>query len=182
VTLGAPGALSSDPDGAADFDGVDDHVEVGDVHDFAGTAPFSVGFWFRKDASSATDWIRLVDKHRTTAPRDGWVFALDPGSQKVLFERWGGGTQSSLASSTVTASARWYHVVGTYDGTHMRLYVDGRLEATASSSVAMADTALPLRFARSAMAASYFDGRIDEVAIYGVAMTSGQVQDHHDAR
>ena len=182
VTLGAAGALTTDSDKAASFDGVDDFVAIGDVHDFAGTAPFSVEFWLKKDVASTSDYIRLVDKHKTAAPRDGWVFAIDPGTQKILFERWGAGNQDSFASSTATQTGRWYHLVGTYDGTSMRLYIDGALEATRTSSASMGNTTVPLRIARSADAASYFDGTIDEVAIYNSALTGGQIQSHYDAR
>ena len=46
----------------------------------------------------------------------------------------------------------------------------------------MGNTTLPLRIARSADVGSYFDGAIDEVAIYNGAPSSAQVQDHYNPR
>ena len=186
VTLGGGGALLSDSNGAPSFDGVDDYVEIGDVYDFAGTAAFSIEFWIKKDVQEATKWARLIDKHKVTTPRDGWVFSVAPDTAGkpgvILFERWGGGTQHSMASSTVTAVGTWYHVVGTYDGATMRLYVNGVLESSRASSVAMSDLTVPLRIAASAEGGSNFDGTIDEVAIYNVALTGAQVLQHFNAR
>lgn len=45
ATVNQPGALGTDGDRAAGFDGSDDYVSPGDVLDFTGTAPFTVEAW-----------------------------------------------------------------------------------------------------------------------------------------
>lgn len=187
-TLGAAGGLAHDADKATTFDGSTGYVNIGDVYDFAGTTSFSVEFWVKKNVQEATSWARLVDKHQLTPVRDGWTTSIAPNSDtfgnagKILFERWGNGSQSNVVGTTATAVGTWYYVVATYDGSTLRLYVNGSLEASAASSVSMSDTTAPLRIAASAGGGSNFNGTIDDVAIYNVALTAAQIQAHYDAR
>lgn len=189
VALGQPDALPNSANTAAAFDGVDDYAEMGDAYDFAGTVPFSIEFWMKKDVQQATVYSRLVDKGTIPAPRTGWDSAIVPNSDagnagRILFERWSSGTANVAMSTTVTAIGTWYHVVATYDGANIRLYVNGVLESTQASTIAMADTTVPLRLAGNpaAIGGGYLDGSLDEVAIYNVALSAAQVLEHYQGR
>ncbi len=187
VTLNQTGALSGDADKAASFDGVDDYVNVGDVYDFAGTASFSVEAWFKKDVNAASTYMRVVDKNNWNSPRNGWQLEIQPESEgadarKIGFSRWAGGSTNYAMSTTLTGTGTWYHVVGTYDGTNLRIYVNGVLEATTASSLSMPGNALPLRIGQSAAGYEFFDGTIDDVAIYSSALGASAIQEHYWAR
>ena len=74
---------------------------------------------------------------------------------------------------------RWHHVVGTYDGKEMRLYVDGELKATSTSQKG------PIAYPKNA----YFDigvyhddnefyktkGLLHEVCVYDRALSEKEI-------
>jgi hypothetical protein len=83
----------------------------------------------------------------------------------------------------------WHHLCGVYDGESYRLYRDGELiaqqvdavapmrveEAWAIGSRGMPDRTMPEEFDPR-----YFDGMIDEVRIYGRALSAFEVRALYD--
>ena len=60
----------------------------------------------------------------------------------------------------------------------MKLYLNGVLQESTASSRSLADNATAFRVGGNG---DPFAGRIDEVAIYGTALTRTRVQAHYDA-
>jgi hypothetical protein len=176
-----------DANNAVSFDAANDFVTMGDVHDFAGTASFSTEFWMRSNTGNEEDYRRVVAKERygSATSRGGWGFTLYPlshtDSNRIYFQRWDGAAGGNSAKSTTSLQpGTWYHIVGTYDGTNMRLYVNGVLERTTASSISVENHTSGLRFGRGDTCGCY-GGLIDEVAVYGTALTATQVLDHYNA-
>ncbi len=81
--------------------------------------------------------------------------------------------------TTVRSRNAWYYLVGTYDGTNLRLYVNGALVATSSASYAPAtseDT-----FIGRDWNTNYWAGTIDEPAIYSTALSASRIAAHYEA-
>lgn len=69
---------------------------------------------------------------------------------------------------------RWYHLVGTYDGDMLRVYVDGVLKGTRAVSAPIDDDKLPLRIG-SDDSGKYFNGAMDEVCIWDRPLTESEI-------
>ncbi|MBL7836678.1 MAG: LamG domain-containing protein, partial [Bacteroidetes bacterium] len=86
----------------------------------------------------------------------------------------GGAVDGSLPSTN-----RWYHLVVTRDSNYYRIYLDGCLKATSSST----SGALPYyggsnfdaRIGCRERGSWYFDGAIDDVGIYSCALSAAEV-------
>nr|WSW70712.1 PA14 domain-containing protein [Streptomyces sp. NBC_00995] len=78
---------------------------------------------------------------------------------------------------------RWYHVVGVRSGDEIRLYVDGRLAATSAAGTADVSTgALSVGRAKwSGGNTDFWNGSVDQVAVYDRALTADEVSALHDA-
>jgi hypothetical protein len=91
------------------------------------------------------------------------------------------GTQPSLVRHSVTAKNlrlnEWIHVAGTYDGTDMKCYVDGQLEAsdTVGSFTISQDTNDLAIGNRSDEDDRPFLGKIDDVRVYAIALTEPEI-------
>jgi len=158
---------------ALSFDGVDDYVEIGDVLGFEGTAPFSVTLWVFDGGSNGV-WARLVSKENITAPRQGWLIVRDANVNQYKFERWRDGTANSVAVSYTPN--QWNFIAFTYNGSHMKSYLNGILINTISSTLSLISTGTPLRLGRISNGASSFNGLIDEVRIYNRALNDDEIE------
>jgi hypothetical protein len=89
------------------------------------------------------------------------------------------GVQVVALSTTTIAVGQVYAVAATYDGTTMKLYVNGQLESTQSAGFALDYGTEPLWFATSGQ--SYYDGRfagtLDEVSLYNRALDPEEIED-----
>src|SRR5205807_5731550 len=92
------------------------------------------------------------------------------------------GTRKRLqAPSGTVVAGQTYHVVGTYDGTTRRLYVNGAEVATGALTGAATATTNPLYMASWNGGAEVLKGTIDEVAVYSTALTAARVSAHYAA-
>jgi hypothetical protein len=188
VTLGSPGALAGDDDTAATFDGQSGRVSVGDVLDFTGLVPYSVEAWIRPTEVD-DGYRRFVSKHAFASPggeRQGWelwVHATGSGDTlQIGFERVRDGLFDTASSITSLAPGNWMHVVGAFDGSTLRLYLDGSPAASTSVLRGLVDRSTPLTIGVMSTATdSFFGGGIDEVAIYPTALSEERVRLHHEA-
>ncbi|HZE56783.1 MAG TPA: Ig-like domain-containing protein [Chthoniobacterales bacterium] len=69
----------------------------------------------------------------------------------------------------------WTHVTGTYDGTTLKLYVNGILDNSEMFSTTPATTGQPVTIGLRGTSQYPFNGLIDEVEVFDHALTDGQV-------
>ncbi len=79
------------------------------------------------------------------------------------------------------ATDRPTHVVATYDGATMHLFVDGELVASQASTRDLRDTPFAFRLGTTADGSNPFEGSIGAAAVYDVALSEGVVAEHHAA-
>ena len=87
-----------------------------------------------------------------------------------------GGSDVALNGAGVLPVNTWTHLAATYDGTTMRLYVNGVQVASQAQTGAMAASTNPLQIGGDSLYGQFFQGTIDEVRIYNVALTAAQIQ------
>ncbi|MEM0541136.1 BspA family leucine-rich repeat surface protein [Flavobacterium sp. j3] len=78
-------------------------------------------------------------------------------------------------STAVLNTSQWYHVGAVYNGSTVKLYLNGVMVASGAATGSIASAALTL--GKNPIADSnYFRGKIDEVRIFNVALTDLQFQ------
>ena len=70
----------------------------------------------------------------------------------------------------------WSHLALTYDGTALRLYVNGTLAGSLSYTGGLTTSANPLQIGGDSIYGQFFSGLIDEVRVYNIALTPAQIQ------
>jgi hypothetical protein len=86
-----------------------------------------------------------------------------------------GGINRTAEGSNIGVNT-WTHVAGTYDGTTLRLFVNGTQVASLSVSGAMPGSTGPLRIGGNSIWGEHFRGRIDEVRVYNRALSAAELQ------
>ena len=78
-------------------------------------------------------------------------------------------------------SVGWYHIVGTYDGANLKLYVNNVLTQTSASTTASVSSALGIRFMRRWDNPEYWGGYLAIIRIYNRALSATEVTTNYAA-
>lgn len=157
---------------AFSLDGANDNVSVPDSPAFSFSHAIGIAGWIKTTAG--------VDRYIATKHEDSFYFAVGGGAvapHKLSF--WLNGVSSSwFAGSTSVDDGQWHHVAATYDGSTMRVYVDGHLDGSAArtGTIQAGGSAILIGARSDGSNASNFPGEIDELAIYNRALGSAEVQ------
>jgi len=170
---------------ALSFDG-GDRVEVPDSVSLNPTTGLTVEAWLKWDIDPATgdQWANVVDKDKDNGYQLQFSGTSKAGPVNNAFEF---AVKTDVErrfvwSNTSVQSGRWYHVVGTYSAAEksIRIYANGVLESTMLiNGTTVNPTVLPLtmgcRQKSLGVYDRYFHGSIDEVYIYGRALSQTEV-------
>jgi hypothetical protein len=86
------------------------------------------------------------------------------------------GDERTAAGTGALPLNTWSHLAATYDGAALRLYVNGALVRTTAYAGSIATSASPLRIGGNSVWPEWFKGLIDDVRVYGRALTGSEIQ------
>jgi hypothetical protein len=180
VHLAAAGAIANDPDTAAAFDGATGYIDGGDTFAFAGSQPFSLEAWVRSQAMSGYGGVFSREDTSGGPPSEGYLTFVSPGDGVYGLQRLDGNNLTSVPSTSSASTSHYDHVVATYDGTTMTLYVNGVAEnmLTASFPIAGATNHFVVG-AEAGGGEDFFDGALDEIAVYDHVLSAPRVNAHY---
>jgi hypothetical protein len=157
---------------ALSFDGVDESwVTVPDSPSLRMSTGMTVSAWVRPDT---------VDGWRTVLMKDH-----SPGSSYGLYASNGRTPSTWLANvedhtivdgTTPLAPGTWTHLAATYDGSTVRLFVNGAEAASAPRTEDLLDSGGDLHIGGNGTWGEFFEGTIDEVRVYNRAQPAHEIQ------
>ncbi|MCU1437731.1 MAG: cell surface protein [Naasia sp.] len=184
VSFGSAGAIVGDADGAATFSG-ESSGTTSTQGWLPGTNRFALEAWFRTSSSTGGK-ILGFNGSSTGAGRthDREIF-LDAGG-RLYFAVNNGAERTISSPSAGYNDGRWHHVASSLGADGMRLYVDGQLVGSNTAvTTAMGITGY-WRVGGDGATTSptqvldpWFDGQIDDVAVYGAPLAAADVAAHH---
>ena len=177
-TRGAAGAITGDTDPATTFSG----TTTSGATPTAVTAPsmFTEEAWVNTTSTAGGKIVGFGNKATgSSSSYDRHLYMATNG--RVSFGVSNNGTKYTVTSAAALNDGQWHHLVGSFDGSGMTLYVDGvRVGRSAATTTATSYTGY-WRVGGDATwsGAAYLKGAIDDVAIYPAALTPTQVLKHY---
>jgi hypothetical protein len=167
---------------ALDFDGIDDHVDVGSL-DVPGSALTLAAWIYPEDlANCVANDCRVLSKATGTAEADHtfMLSTIQSGADTRLRFRLktDGVTTTLIASSGNLPEDTWVHVAAVYDASAMLLYLNGnQVGSTGKTGSLTTNAAVPVWVGGNPPNATErpWDGVIDEVRIYDRALSAAEI-------
>ncbi|WSE16930.1 LamG domain-containing protein [Streptomyces sp. NBC_01397] len=147
---------------------------------------WSLEVWFKLESGRVThsDIIQTFDANNECALFIWDSTGTDANKLKV-FHKGSGGARQTFTSTMAFTDTNWHHVVVVKEGAPgtLRVYIDGVQNGTVPSQVQNYGSTTPFRIAAYGDTANNenFLGTIDEVAVYGSALSAQRVSDHYTA-
>jgi uncharacterized repeat protein (TIGR03803 family) len=156
---------------ALSFDGVRDWVSVGDHSDLDVRNGVTMMAWVNPRELSGSNTILMKETRNSLAYA---LSATDSASHGVVNIS---GDQKSVSSLGALAPNTWTHIAVTYSGTNLRFYVNGVEvnKRALSGRIAIGNGELRIG-GNSVWDDQFFNGLIDEVRIYGSAISQADIQ------
>ncbi len=161
------------------FDSDDDRVVIPHREEFnASSGGFTVHLWVRGLMNQPAGIALLAEKYHGWGT--GWALQLTSGNGTVRWAIGDGSGFPEVSSTLGVLDGVFHHVAGTWDGSTMRLYVDGLFQAATSLTVAAPNTG-PLNLGFWWFEPRNFRGQLDEVAIHSRALSASEIAAVHAA-
>lgn len=152
---------------AFSFDGVDDRIEVPDRAAFHFTSAMTVSAWVKPSRTTGSQ--TLVSKWYSP---DSYMLMIEDGNYRFSVTLSNG---QSLSVSALAPLNQWAHVAGVFNGSMIRLYLNGAQVASAAAVGTLRDSPRPIAIGNHPSWNAYA-GLLDEVRLYNSALSATQVR------
>ena len=142
------------------------------------TGPITISAWVKPESSVAGEYKQITSKVGTSG-NYSYDFFVSP-TNYVTFRMSTNGTTiaQTVVGNTQLTNGVWYHVAAVYDQTDIRIYLNGVLDMTpVAETGAIYDSTVQFRIGNDPTGGQYFDGVIDDVAVFSRALSSTEIGD-----
>ena len=181
VVLGVPGALAGDSNTAMGFNGANSYVSVPDAANLDFGGDFTVEAWAKPNSLSGIGGAVVHKGGSTGYPVWQYRMSITSGN-KWRGTVFVGNTNITVTDTGTPSTTAWSHLVMTKAGSTLTLYVNGAAVATTTVAGIVNTSTGILAIGRTGGSSSdYFNGQIDEVAVYPTALPAARIGAHYAA-
>lgn len=160
-----------------ELDGVDGYVEVPHSEDL-NLDTFTLAAWIRMGNTGANQ--NVIVKKIPDPEQKTYQLMSHTGSAGAMRGSFHvGGANSVVMGLTPVIDDEWHHTAATYDGSTLKLYLDGELESEVAATGTPDATDAPLGLG-SAIPGQFMLGIIDEVFVMDVALEQEDIVEMMD--
>jgi len=155
------------------FDGNNDYINIPDSPSLNIIGSMTIEAWIQFKEGNM---IQSIISKSSIPQTNSFVFPRFDKTNQLTFWLNNGSSWQTLYVGNVIPYMEWHHVAGTYDGSYMKIYVDGTLAGTLPVSGAITTNTNPLTIGYQPGTPEYFSGIIDEVRIYNRDLTEDEIK------
>jgi hypothetical protein len=152
---------------AISFNGTNAYVNVPSSTSLQLTSAMTLEAWINPSLISGV-WCDVIYKGT-----DNYYLEADSTNGKPATRATTGGALFGTGALTTNT---WTHLAGTYDGTTLRLYVNGMQVSSRAQTGPITVSTNPLQIGGDSFYGQYFQGTIDEVRVYSRPLSAAAIQ------
>lgn len=172
---------------AGDFDGVDDYVRIVNSPGVNPINQITVAAWYNPRSFSGSGNDAIVDKGYVSHTPPYYQYHLGVSGNQYhtspaafsFSVATDGVLHGVLSSMNSWTPGNWYYVVGTYDGSTIKLFINGVLANSNAATGTITDYGKDLYIGRFGNFDYHLPGLIDDVRIYNRALTDTEILDYY---
>jgi glucose/arabinose dehydrogenase len=157
---------------ALSFDGVNDWVTIADAAPLDLTTGMTLEAWVNPTALGG--WRNVLIKERPGGEVYNLYASGDASAPQVFIVT--SGAPVDTRDNAQLALNTWSHLAVTYDGSVLRIFVNGTQEGSRNVNGSILTSAGALRIGGNSVWGEFFSGRIDEIRIYNRALSASEIQ------
>jgi hypothetical protein len=167
---------------ALQFDGINDYVRYNNSSSFENLSRITISMWFyfRYNSYDFTgERLYLIDKNgawRVWYSPNNYVNANE---DQIFFDIWD--WQGVSTQGVTWVPGEWYLINLTYDSSHAKVYINGKLNNTAAISKTLNSNSADVYLGCTDGSTYFFNGIIDEVRISNIARDPSEIAAHWEA-
>jgi hypothetical protein len=170
------------------FDGSTDFVEIGSPTSIQSlTSEITISFWIKAPRVFYTNYYTPLSKGEYAAVGSQWSIRVNTanarntsGGSFAVFPNSNAITDiQSVSFPTPVDDNQWHHLMCVNDGTDLKIYLDGQLEATGlgkGRTLYNGNRSLKLGRLTNTSSTGLLQGNLDEVAIFSTALGLSDAQ------
>ena len=155
------------------LNGTSSYVSVPNSTSLSISGPITIEAWIKVNAINGNyQDIVCKESYGQAGTGGGYELAIT-NTGKVRLDLYQSHNQYTTAiGSTTVSTGVWHHVAGVFDGSQIRVYLNGVLDGSLSTGNGPASGTSALNIGKSTYTTYYFGGLIDEVRISAAALYS----------
>jgi hypothetical protein len=154
------------------FNGTSHYVSIANTSALQLTNAMSISAWIKGGTWGSGTTVNTILRKGDANPNN-YQLSVANGKLEALLD---GSDDYGYKGSTALATGQWYHVAMTWDGSYVRLYVNGASDNTpAAKSAPIGTDARALYIGGRIGSTDFFDGILDDVRLYNYALGSSEI-------
>jgi hypothetical protein len=154
-----------------EFDGYNDFVTVADDDALDLTTQMTLSMWVYPKSQS--DWQSGIVKEIEGGLAYG-LYVSNDQSLPAVYINLGDGYLNATGR-TPLPRYQWSHLAATFNGSELKLFVNGQQVSQLNALGSLVTSDSPLRFGGNSIAGHHFRGRMDEVQIYDSVLSTSEI-------
>ena len=161
------------------FDGINGYISVTPSDNLVfGTNDFTISMWVKR-LTSGVSFPYLID-FRDSEPETTLAFYYKESDGKLECYINGVAVISSSSGTKSIPLNQWTHIILIREGTNLKTFVNTELDQSVTNSSNLISTT-SINIGRRFNGVQYFEGNIDEVAIWNTALGETAIQEIYNA-
>jgi hypothetical protein len=149
-------------------------VRMADSPSLSVTGPFTAAAWI-KFTHREGEQVAILEKWDSAdVASNGFMFRVSPSGKAKLAVADASG-HAELTGRAALPGETWTHVAGVFDGTSIRLFVNGALDRSERCPRVPTDGPSPVTIGQAPSGGNRFTGAIDDVRLYSRALSEAEV-------